>query len=457
MLKNKKILGVISALIAIIMTVCVVTVGGAFAYGDDTVVINEINFPDKNWRTIVQQKYSSDGKVLTKEDVAGVTFISVSGDAMYVFGEDADVEITNIKGIEKFTDLKTLRCGYVGLETLNASSMPQLTELTCEGNELTDIDLSNNQALKVFNCAGNEFETINVSRLTNLTRFECYANHLTALDVSALTSLKILSCFNNELTTLDVSNNTALTSLKCARNHLSSLDLSANTELTDITNYNIGSQTIDAECLIDNGYYTVDIKIENYENIMSSSTDHVEEIGGLDVVVSGYDGHGFITSDFSTVKNGVDYYYKTTDADSENMHVHINASRDFYEVNYYMDSDMTELIDSQIINRGEDSTPPAVTPPTCKSFVQWSEESTDIQEDKDIYAVLEDAHSYAIASFKNNIITVTCNSCGDSFTADFERIADSRPGDEGYIEVVDYNNDNVINGIDYAYLLKNYK
>lgn len=457
MFKNKKITGVISALIAILMTVCIVTVGGAFAYGDDTVVINEINFPDETWRTIIKEKYSSDGKVLTKEDVAGVTFISVSADARAVFGEDADVQIANIKGIEKLTDLKTLRCGYVGLETLDVSAMPQLTELTCEGNELTDINLTNNQALKIFNCAGNEFETINVSNLTGLTRFECYANHLTALDVSALKALETLSCFNNQLTALDVSQNTALTSLKCARNHLTSLDLSANTALKNITNYNIGSQTVDAKALIDNGYYTVNININNYENIVSSNADHIEDVGGVDVVISGYDGQGFITSDFSAIKNGIDYYYKTTDAQSENMHVHINAQRDFHQVNYYMDAQMTELIDSQIINTGENSTPPQITPPMCKAFVNWSESTDNIQEDKDVYAVFEDAHKYAITSFTNNIVTITCKTCGDTFTVDFERIADSRPGDEGYVDIIDYNNDNIINGIDYAYLLKNYK
>lgn len=457
MFKNKKITGVISALIAILMTVCVVTVGGAFAYGDDTVVINEINFPDETWRTIIKEKYSSDGKVLTKEDVAGVTFISVSADARAVFGEDADVQIANIKGIEKLTDLKTLRCGYVGLETLDVSAMPQLTELTCEGNELTDINLTNNQALKIFNCAGNEFETINVSNLTGLTRFECYANHLTALDVSALKALETLSCFNNQLTALDVSQNTALTSLKCARNHLTSLDLSSNTALKNITNYNIGSQIVDAKALIDNGYYTVNININNYENIVSSNADHIEDVGGVDVVISGYDGQGFITSDFSAIKNGIDYYYKTTDAQSENMHVHINAQRDFHQVNYYMDAQMTELIDSQIINTGENSTPPQITPPMCKAFVNWSESTDNIQEDKDVYAVFEDAHKYAITSFTNNIVTITCKTCRDTFTVDFERIADSRPGDEGYVDIIDYNNDNIINGIDYAYLLKNYK
>lgn len=457
MLKNKKLLCVISALIAIIMTVCVVTVGGAFAYGDDTVVINEINFPDANWRTIVKEKYSSDGKVLTKDDIAGVTFISISGDAMYVFGEDSDVQITNIKGVEKFTDLKTLRCGYVGLETLDVSSIPQLTELTCEGNELTDINLSNSRALKVFNCAGNEFETIDVSNLTELTRFECYANHLTTLDVSRNTSLKTFSCFNNELTTLDVSHNTALTSLKCARNHLTSLDLSANTNLTDITNYNIGSQTVTAKAMIDKDFYTVDIVINNYQNIVSSSADRIEEVGGLDVTISGYDGHGFVTDDFSVIKNGVDYLYKTTEADSENMSVHINVERDFHQINYYMDEEMTELIESQIVYTGEKSTPPAVDLPICKSFVEWSEESDVITADKDIYAVFEDSHTYIITSFKNNIVTIACRACGDSFSVDFAKIAHSRQGDEEYVDIIDYNNDNIINGIDYAYLLKNYK
>lgn len=457
MLKNKKLLSVISVLVAIIMTLGIVTVGGLFAYGDDTVVINETNFPDEVWRTIVKEKYSSDGKVLTKNDVAGVTFISVSGDAIYVFGEDSDVTITNIKGIEKFTDLKTLRCGYVGLQTLDTSAMPQLTELTCEGNELTALNLYNNQALKVLNCAGNELEAIDVSRLVNLTRFECYANYITSLNLSALTSLQTLSCFNNELTSLDVSHNTALTSLKCARNHLTSLDLSANSSLRGITNYNIGSQTVTAKAIIDKQYYVVTIPINNPANIVSSNTDRIEEVGGVDLVVPGYDINGFVTEDFDGIKNGIDYFYKTTDAESENMSVHINVERDFHQVNYYMDEEMTELIESQIITTGDSSTPPAITPPICKAFVQWSDDTSNIQEDKDVFASFVDDHHYVISSFVNNIVTITCTTCGDSFTADFEQIADSRTGDEDYVDIIDFNKDDIINGIDYAYLLKNYK
>ena len=64
-----------------------------------------------------------------------------------------------------------------------------------------------------------------------LTDLNCNANQLTSLDVSMNTALTSLSCSYNQLTTLDVSKNTALWYLGCNENQLTSLDLSNNTNL----------------------------------------------------------------------------------------------------------------------------------------------------------------------------------------------------------------------------------
>ena len=74
-----------------------------------------------------------------------------------------------------------------------------VTWLYCNGNQLTDLDVSKNTALTSLGCA---------------------YNHLTALDVSQNTSLTTLYCSKNQLTALDVSKNTALTTLACSGNQV---------------------------------------------------------------------------------------------------------------------------------------------------------------------------------------------------------------------------------------------
>ena len=64
-----------------------------------------------------------------------------------------------------------------------------------------------------------------IEAFTALTDLRCNSNNLTSLDVSANTALTSLYCIDNQLTSLDVSNNTALMNLGCQNNQLTSLDL----------------------------------------------------------------------------------------------------------------------------------------------------------------------------------------------------------------------------------------
>lgn len=87
-----------------------------------------------------------------------------------------------------------------------------------------------------------------VEAFTNVTTLNCNGNDLTSLDVSNMSSLTVLNCNNNALTSLNIANNLALTSLNCNNNALTSLDVSNNIALTflscsynDLTNLNIAN------------------------------------------------------------------------------------------------------------------------------------------------------------------------------------------------------------------------
>ena len=92
--------------------------------------------------------------------------------------------IYDLTGIEDFTALTSLDCGYILHPTL------------------TSIDLSQN---------------------TSLVNLDCSDNQLTSLNLNS--ALQSLDCSNNQIISLDISNNTMLSYLNCSNNQLTSLDL----------------------------------------------------------------------------------------------------------------------------------------------------------------------------------------------------------------------------------------
>ena len=187
------------------------------------VQINEANFPDENFRKwVLSQDYGQDG-VLTDAEIAGVTEINVN-----------KKKIQSLKGIEYFTALTTLDCGFNQLTALNLSKNTALKELDCGENRLTALDVSKNTALTTLSCGGNQLTKLDLSQNTKLTELGCDWNRLTALNLSKNTALTELECGGNQLTVLDMSQNTALTTLHCFINQLTKLDVTKNTALTTL-------------------------------------------------------------------------------------------------------------------------------------------------------------------------------------------------------------------------------
>ena len=189
------------------------------------VAIDNNNFPDANFRTIVEGFDTNNDSSLSDTEIAAVKKINC-------FRK----RITNLKGIEYFTSLNNLWCAENKLAALDVSKNTALTDLYCSSNQLTTLDVSKNTALTDLDCGRNQLTTLDVSKNTALTYLSCGYNQLTTLDVSKNTALTYLSCRNNQLTTLDVSKNTALTKLSCDNNQLTSLDVS-NTDMDDLNCY----------------------------------------------------------------------------------------------------------------------------------------------------------------------------------------------------------------------------
>ena len=216
-----------------------------FTCGDKTAVLKVSQEIDGN-RTI-QFKDPNFLEALIAENVDD------NGDGQITVNEAKSVKSLEVRSsdikempeIRYFTALTVLYCDGNQLTDLDVSNNTALTKLICSSNQLTALDVSNNTALTWLNCYNNQLTTLDVSNNTALTKLNCRFNQLTTLDVSNNTALTDLSCDVNQLTTLDVSNNTALTDLWCHNNQLTTLDVSNNTALTDLWCYDNQLTTLD--------------------------------------------------------------------------------------------------------------------------------------------------------------------------------------------------------------------
>lgn len=131
--------------------------------------------------------------------------------------------------------VETINVNFMNIRSLKGIEFfPNLTKLYCVGNQLTELDMSQNKELQTLDCVTNQLTELDVSQNKKLKELHCSANQLTELDVRSNTALERLSCGENQLTELDVSNNTALMKLYCGKNQLTELDLSQNSKLKDL-------------------------------------------------------------------------------------------------------------------------------------------------------------------------------------------------------------------------------
>lgn len=413
---------------------------------EDEIAIDSTNFSDPVFRRIVSSNYDINGDGYLNTQERNKSLISLSG--MIDDGES----IKTLKGIEFFADsLSVLRCGGIGLEELDVSALYNLTSLTCQGNALTELDVSANTKLITLNCATNMLEELNLGNLSSLQTLYCYVNCLKSIDVSQLVNLVSFRCDQNELTVLDVTNNTQLQDFACSMNHLTSLDLSHNTALSSATESSIGDQTASAVAHANGVEIVIPFEVDNYASVTSSSLD--------DGDFSGYSGGEFVTYSVDSLENGIDYTYSTQLAQSEDMTVHIDVTRDFYQVSFYTAQDYQQLIGRSFVNPGESANNPSAMPQpeTCKIFDRWSEDVSNVNSDMNVYIIWKDNHSYSLTNFDNGTATISCSGgCGDTYTVEFMDCVNAKEGAANYCEYLDVVDDGYINAKDYARLINKY-
>ena len=121
--------------------------------------ISSVNFPDDNFRHIVESKAIDRdlNGFLTDDELKMATELALS-----------KKNIKNLKGLEFFTYLMDLECANNNLTSLDITKNTELTRLDCSYNSLTSLDLSKNTKLKEVFCFSNKLTALDLSKNKNL-------------------------------------------------------------------------------------------------------------------------------------------------------------------------------------------------------------------------------------------------------------------------------------------------
>lgn len=183
-----------------------------------TVICNAqiVNIPNANFKAKLIElgkDTNADGQIQLAEALA-VTSLGLS-----------DASISDITGIEAFTNLQSLYCNNNQLTALNLQGLTNLQTLLCSNNQITTLNVQGLTNLQYLYCDYNQLPSLNLQGLTNLYDLRCIYNQLTTLNVQGLTNLQYLYCYNNQLSTLNLQGLTNLYDLRCDSNQLTSLNV----------------------------------------------------------------------------------------------------------------------------------------------------------------------------------------------------------------------------------------
>lgn len=361
---RKKSTRLLSAALAVCMMLSVLPVGafaaepgaeeqenGASAQADAAVpegyiAINEKNFPDENFRDYVAEEWDKNhDKYFSPSEIANAKWISCD-----------NKEISNLKGIEFFTNIWLLECYYNNLTTidlshnknlsyinchhnqlneLDVSGLPLLETFYCGHNALPSIDVSKNEKLEDFDCQDNHLDTLDVSQNKELVKLSCGTNNLTELDVRENKKLKELSCYESKLSNLDLRNQTELEVLKCWKNPLSVLDVSANTKLKTLFVSNTNLTSLDAKnhtalATFGGKNCSYNIAVEG-----DGKFDLTTLPGKFDASKATATGNGTINGNILTVNpNSKTFYYDYDIGQNQKMNVVLNVHWHNYKWNH---------------------------------------------------------------------------------------------------------------------------
>ena len=212
-----------------------------------------INFPDANFKAILLSASASNQIASTEipDQYGTVNSYSVidtnnNGEieeseaavitCLFVIDQNNFYNITDLTGIEKFTNLVYLKINNnFSLNTLNLSQNLNLLRLNCRNNQINNLDITQCQNLEILFCANNPLVNLDISQNLLLRSLDCENTQITSLNLNPFSNLLSVECSSNQLSSLDVTQNINLLNLYCDYNQLSTLDVTQNINLVTLT------------------------------------------------------------------------------------------------------------------------------------------------------------------------------------------------------------------------------
>ena len=210
-----------------------------------------ITFTDPDLRT--QLLAASSTSSIAKNAAGANVAVDTNGDSQIQVSEALVIyqlvisytAITNLGGIENFTNLRKFNCSGVPIASLDARVFVNLTDLICCNGQLTSIIASGMTNLLNIKCWNNQLTSITVTGCTNLVELSCMQNQLTNLNLNGLLHLDDLGCYTNQLTSIDLSGCSSLTYIRAYGNMLTNLDVSECSILNSLECYSNNIMSLD--------------------------------------------------------------------------------------------------------------------------------------------------------------------------------------------------------------------
>lgn len=179
--------------------------------------------PDPNFENYLETHGMGDsipnnGQVLT-ENIENVTLLELSM-----------LEISDLTGIQDFISLEALDISFNQLTVLDVSQNENLETLLCQVNDLNSLTLNNPNLVNLV-CYENDLTSIHISNSPLLDYLDINLNYLIGLDVTNNPFLTLIWCWGNEIDALDLTQNTELEMINCSDNRIESLDVTNNPNL----------------------------------------------------------------------------------------------------------------------------------------------------------------------------------------------------------------------------------
>lgn len=195
-----------------------------------------ITFPDLNFKTRLLQSTANTGPVYFIASGSNGQNIAIDSnnnseieisEAQAVYRLTVQyAAITDLSGIEYFSNLIDLNCADNLLTSLDVSALSNLENFRCDRNDISYLNITGLTNLRTFWYGGNNLPSIDANNNPNIVHLGCDGNNITSLDVSGLPYLSFLVCGYNNINTLDLSNQNNLIHLSCPFNLLTELDIS---------------------------------------------------------------------------------------------------------------------------------------------------------------------------------------------------------------------------------------